>query len=422
MTNQERGGVRVAVIGGGAAGMMAAITAARAGARVVLLEGNDRVGKKLLTTGNGRCNLTNTGADPAHYHGASRGLIEAVLPRLTPADAVAFFEAAGLLCAVEDRGRVFPRCGQASAVLDVLRFLLDEAGVPVRCGVEVTAMTRANQGFELDTTSEHAGERVTARVTADRVVLATGGRAAPGTGSRGQGYALARALGHGVIEPFPALVQLRLASPHLKALAGARVEARVTVRVMSAEPTVASGEVLFTDYGVSGPAVLDVSRVAAEALALGRSGSLEIDLLPGLDAPAVTQMLVTRRSAHPKRSTQGLLVGLVHKRLILPLLKELAWPADRAAESLTPSDLADLARILTAWSFEVTATTGWTGAQVTAGGVDGAEVDPATLESRKVAGLYLAGEVLDVDGDSGGYNLQWAWASGFVAGRAAAGA
>jgi predicted Rossmann fold flavoprotein len=420
MTSRAEGpdGPTVAVIGGGAAGLMAAIAAARAGARVVLFEGNDRVGKKLVTTGNGRCNLTNLGAGPADYHGAP-ALVQAVLPRFTPADAVAFFEAEGLATVVEDRGRVFPRTGQASAVLDVLRFALDEAAVDVRCGTEVTAVTRTTPGFELAVSSTGDGERVTTRVTADHVVLTTGGRAAPGTGSRGQGYALARALGHAIVEPFPALVQLRAASPHLKALAGVRVEGRVTVRVTGQPPATALGEVLFTDYGLSGPAVLSASRTAAEALVHGRAVTLELSLLPDRDASTVTELLLARRRAHPTRTTQALLVGLVHKRVILPLLKDLALPADRPSAELSDPDLADLARQMTAWSLAITATTGWTGAQVTAGGIAADEVDPTTLESRKAPGLYLAGEVLDVDGDSGGYNLQWAWASGWVAGRSA---
>ncbi len=409
---------RVAVIGGGAAGMMAAIVAARAGARVVLFEGNDRVGKKLLTTGNGRCNLTNTGASPADYHGAP-GLAAAVLPRFDPAAAVAFFEAAGLACVVEDRGRVFPRCGQASAVQDVLRFELDEAGVEVRGGAEVSALTRTGGGFELRLAPPIGTEGDGERVSADRVVLATGGRAAPGTGSRGQGYALAQALGHTIVEPFPALVQLRLASPHLAALAGVRVEAHVTLRRYGFPAATATGELLFADYGVSGPTVLAVSREAAEALARGEHPRLEANLLPDLDAPAVAAELQRRAAAHPARTLQGLLVGLVHKRLILPLLKEAGLSPDGPAEALPRLGEAGL---LTAWGFDVTATTGWTGAQVTAGGVAADEVDPLSLESTKAPGLFLAGEVLDVDGDSGGYNLQWAWASGFVAGRGAASA
>lgn len=399
-----------AVIGGGAAGLMAANQAARAGAHVVLLEGNDRVGKKLLTTGNGRCNLTNTGASPADYHGAP-ALVAAVLPQFDPLAAIAFFEAAGLACVVEDRGRVFPRCGQASAVLDVLRFLLDEAGVEVRCGAEVASLARTAGGFELTLADG-------ARLAADRVVLASGGRAAPGTGSRGQGYALARSLGHTIVDPFPALVQLRLASPHLKALAGVRIVARVTVRVAGQPDASATDELLFADYGVSGPAVLAVSRVAAEALAHAKRATLTVDLLPDLDADAVKRELESRVAAHPSRTLHSLLVGLVHKRLILPLLKDAGLAPDLPAEALHTLGGAG---ILTAWSFDVTATTGWTGAQVTAGGVATDEVDPFTLASTKAPGLYLAGEVLDVDGDSGGYNLQWAWASGFVAGRSAAG-
>ena len=420
MTSRAGGpdGPTVVVIGGGAAGLMAAIAAARAGARVVLFEGNDRVGKKLVTTGNGRCNLTNVGASAADYH-AGRALVQAVLPRFTPGQAVAFFEEAGLQCRVEDRGRVFPLTGQASAVLDVLRLLVDEVGATVRTGSTVTAVTRAGQGFDLRVATSDESERVEERVRADRVVLATGGRAAPGTGSQGQGYALAGALGHAIVEPFPALVQLRAASPHLKALAGARVEARVTVRVTGGGEAEADGEVLFADYGLSGPAVLSVSRTAAEALAHGRTVTLELSLLPGRDASAVAELLQARRRSHPTRTTHELLVGLVHKRVIVPLLKDLALPTDRPSAELTATDLADLARRLTAWSFAVTATTGWTGAQVTAGGIAADEVDPTTLESRKAPGLFLAGEVLDVDGDSGGYNLQWAWASGWVAGRSA---
>lgn len=421
-------GPSVVVIGGGAAGMMAALVAARAGACVTLVEANDRVGKKLLATGNGRCNLTNVAAVPANYHGASPAFVSRVLDGFPVSRTLAFFDGLGVSPVTEEQGRVFPRSRQASAVLDCLRWAIEESGVDLRCGAEVVSIRAGRDGL-------HVALANGQELAADRAILATGGKAAPATGARGGGYALARALGHSIREPFPALVPLELAGRHLKALAGVRVQGRATVLVDGRPADTADGEILFADYGASGPAVMAVSRAAAQVLAadsnragFARTGgpgagrvALSLDLLPDVASPAVAAQIVQRFAAHPGRSLLACLVGFLHKRLAAAILKAAGVDPESPASEARPDLANHVAATLADWRFEVIGTTGWAAAQVTAGGVDTGEVDPATLASRRCPGLFLVGEVLDVDGDCGGFNLQWAWSTGALAGAAAAG-
>ncbi len=402
-------GRTVVIVGGGAAGLVAAIAAARAGAPVTLLERQDRVGRKLLATGNGRCNLANLDPDPAHWHGRQPGFPDAVLARFDVARTLAFFRELGLAPEAEESGRVYPRSRQASAVLDVLRWELDDLGVRVACGAEVVAVAPSDRGFEL----RLAGAPPLA---ASSVVLAAGGRAAPTLGGCGLGYDLARALGHRVVQPFPALAQVRLSSPWPKSLQGTKFDGAVEVRVDDRPAASARGEILFTDYGVSGNAVLDVSRVVGGAVRAGCRVSVHLAVLDD----ATRDGLAGRFAARPGRPVQAALVGLLHKKLIPAVLKVAGVTPATPAGDLDAADLDRIVATLRDWRFDAEDTAGWAGAQVTAGGIDTADVDPGTLESRLVPGLFLAGEVLDVDGDCGGFNLQWAWSSGYVAGEEAA--
>ncbi|HEY5999774.1 MAG TPA: aminoacetone oxidase family FAD-binding enzyme, partial [bacterium] len=237
----------------------------------------------------------------------------------------------------------------------------------------------------------------------------------PQLGSNGSGHALAAALGHRIVEPFPALTRIRVRSPWLAHLKGLKVEGRVALGGSES-----SGEVLFTATGLSGPPVLDVSRRAGELLRRGREARAVVDLCPDLDAAAFAALLAERFSARQGITAEFALVGFLHKRLIVPALREADIDPAAAADAVDARRLHALAALLRGWAFEVTGTDSWADAQVTAGGVEVAGVDPATLESRLAAGLFFAGEVLDVDGDCGGFNLQWAWSSGHVAGAAAA--
>jgi hypothetical protein len=397
----------VIVVGGGAAGMVAAIAAARRGTPVEILERMPRVGKKLLATGNGRCNLANARPDPSRFHGEDPSFPRAALAAFDLEATLRFFAGLGIEAREEEAGKIFPRSGQAAAVLDVLRHELARLGVRTHCEAAVSALEPRGGIWRARTAAGvHEGAAL---------VLATGGRAAPQLGSNGSGYALAAALGHSIVDPFPALTRLRVRSPWLAHLKGLKVEGKVSLGGVTA-----AGEILFTGTGLSGPPVFDVSRRAGELLRRGREVRAVLDLCPDVAPAALSGLLLDRFSSRPGNSAEFALVGFLHKRLIVPALREAGIDPAGNADGVDGARVRALAALLHGWAFAVTGTDSWADAQVTAGGVATTEVNPATLESRLAPGLFLAGEVLDVDGDCGGFNLQWAWSSGHVAGTAAA--
>ncbi len=404
---------QVAIIGGGASGMVAAIRAARLGAKVIILERMDRVGKKILVTGNGRCNLTNSQLKPEFYFGRQPEFVQEILKKFGCQQTLDFFAELGLVCKAEG-DRVYPICGQASAVLDVLRYELEALGVEICCQSEVLRVERNASGFHLFLPHKK-------QVTARKIILATGGKSSPVLGSNGSGYLLAQSLGHTLIEPFPALVQLQLDSPYLKALKGFKFEGHAQVFSRNRLWDQAEGEILFTEYGISGPAILKLSRAAGLALQHGQEVSLQLNLLNWLPPEETEQYLAARFRQQKAKNVSFALVGFLHKRLIPVLLKaagfsDLTQPAGEISEK----QIAALAQFLTGWTFRVKGLNGWSNSQVTAGGIAVREVNRLTLESRLAPGLYLTGEILDIDGACGGYNLQWAWACGWVAGEQAA--
>jgi len=406
---------RLFVIGGGSSGMMAALSAARRGPVVILLETRDRVGKKLLATGNGRCNLTNSDSSLSRFHGGDSAFIAAVLSRFPAASVIDFFEELGISCQAEGEGRIYPRSGQASAVLDVLRWELERLQVEVRTGHEVRAIVRKGRGFALQLAA--GGE-----LRAERVVLACGGMAGPQFGSDGSGLRLAAALGHRLVDPVAALVPLRLRTDFLRKLKGVSFEAYGEVRCGDEVLRGEQGEFLFTDSGISGPPVLQLSGAASRALKANKGPCIVLDLFPAMSLEELASALEIRFRCQGHKSIADGLVGLLHKRLI-PVFLSAAWidsPIMPGAEISVAARLG-LARILKGWSLPVSGTMPWPEAQVTAGGIALDEVNPETLESRLVPGLFFCGEILDVDGDCGGFNLQWAWSSGWLAGLSAAG-
>jgi hypothetical protein len=406
---------RIIVIGGGSSGMMAAISAARSGAKVLLLERKDRVGKKLLVTGNGRCNLTNADCHPSRFHGGDPGFVTGVLARFPVAKAIDFFEQLGIACKTEEQGKIFPQSDQASAVLDVMRYELERLGVDVRTGHEVQGVVAGAGGFRLLLGA--GGE-----LNAERVILAAGGAAGPQFGSDGSGFRLARQAGHRIIDPVAALVPLRLRADFLRKLKGVKFIGRAEVRCGQDVLRREAGEILFTDNGVSGPPVLQLSRAASIALIEHKAPLIVFDLFPGLDVEQLDAALANRFRQQGEKTLAFGLVGLLNKRVIPVLLAEagIADPAISCA-ALPDGERRRLAVLLKGWCIPVSGTMPWPEAQVTAGGVALTEVDAFTMQSRLVPGLYFCGEVLDVDGDCGGFNLQWAWSSGYVAGHSAAG-
>ena len=404
---------QIAIIGGGASGLAAALSAARTDpkAEITVLEGLDRVGKKILATGNGRCNLTNSDLANAHYHSSQPKLLGNFLAEMPTERTLDFFRSLGLWCAEEELGRIYPNARQASAVLDVLLNGLEHSGVRVECGVKVKSAARTERGFRLTAEDGRA-------FYADAVVLAAGGRAAPKQGTDGAGFALARQLGHSYRPPFPCLVPLKCAEPVLKGLKGVRAHGTVVLTRDGTELGRENGEIQFTDYGLSGIPIFQLSCL------LGRESAgaeLTVDLLPERTPEELMQEL--RRQAKQSRADvlERFLPGLIHKKLLYALMKQAGLsPLSRKVSSVREQELRVLAECMKAWRFHVTGTQGWEQAQVTGGGVPLDEVN-ADLSSKCCPGLYLAGEVLDVVGDCGGYNLHWAWCTGLTAGEAAAG-
>lgn len=399
---------KTVIVGGGAAGLVAAVLLGRAlHGEVLLLERLPRVGKKLLATGNGTCNITNIHADGTRYHGDS-ALAAAVIERFSPADALRFYESVGVVCETRGDGKCYPRCEQAAAVLDCLRLAAAECGTELRCEQSVTAIAPQKGGLLIVTDK---GD-----ILADTVLVCTGGAAAPSLGGSTDGYALLTALGHRRTPLFPAIVQLRTDTAFVRAMKGVRVDAAVTVTTEKARRREV-GEVLFTDYGLSGPPVLQVSRLAADWERQKHGAcTVSLDLFPTMTKEETAALLQGRR-AFPTRKMEDFFTGLLQKRVGQTVVRACGLPLTQSIGSLREKDMARLTDTVKNWEFAVLGTQGFGGAQVTAGGIDTADFDRATLQSKKMPSLFAAGEMLNVDGDCGGFNLQFAAASAAVAAR-----
>ena len=396
------------ILGGGAAGLTAAAALASSGLRVTIVERLDRVGKKILSTGNGRCNLSNADMRPALY--APQEDFVAKLYEATPPETVlTFFDQLGLMTACED-GRLYPRSMQASAVLDVLRMGCERDNITTITGASAVSITPSRRGgwsVQLD-----SGEGL----FAPAVLCAMGGSAAPSMGTDGSGVRLLTKLGHSASPLCPALVQLKCAHPALRSLKGIRVQASLTLLVEGSEAAKETGELLFQDYGVSGVCVFQLSRFASRALSARQTAALSINLLPEIENAYV--WLTERIAARSQLPASQLFTGVFHRLLAQALLKEAKIAQDVPVNSLSPRDVQRLACAISAFTLTIDGTQGFAQAQVTAGGIRTGEIDPATMRSRLFDGLYLAGEIIDVDGPCGGYNLHFAFAGALTAARA----
>ena len=395
----------VCIIGGGASGMAAALTAAAQGRHAVLLERQARVGRKLLATGNGRCNLTNRHAAPSHYHGADVSFCAPALERFGVDDTLAWLEELGLLTVTEDSGRVYPYSNMAGSVVDVLRYALEDQGVEVHTGCTVTSLRRKGNCFTITTED--------GQFTARQVILAAGGAAGSQLGGVMDGYRLAKGLGHHRTALYPALVQLKTEPTYPRALKGVKAQAALEIRRDREVLARGSGEILFTEYGVSGPAIFDLSRTVSTA---GDGLMLHLDFLPQQQMVETLALLQRQRQRSGSRPALTLLSGALHSRLGQMVCKAAGSTAGTAGE-LADEALEAIARQVHDFTLPILGTCSFDQAQVTAGGLRTDEFCPRTLESLLVPGLYACGEVLDIDGDCGGYNLQWAWSSGRLAGR-----
>lgn len=401
----------IVIVGAGAAGLMAAIWAARTAptASVIVLDGARKLGAKILVAGGGRCNVTHDMVDESAYAGSSRNAIKKVLRRFDVPETVAFFESLGVALKRETTGKLFPVTDSARTVLDALLRAAQDAGALLRYPCRVDTLQRDADGFCI------TGACGTLR--ADRVILATGGRSLPKSGSDGHGYKLAQALGHSLTPRiFPALVPLTLPRQHfITTLSGITLDTTLTVRDRQGKALASfTGSMLCTHFGLSGPAVLDISRYLIEAQMDDPAVTLTVNWLPDASAEQIdadlqtlSQQSIGRYLAH--RLPERLARALCHAAEVEPTLSALTRPQRKR-----------LVEVINQMPLPVTGNRGYTYAEVTAGGVPLAEINLKTMESRRCPGLYLCGEICDVDGRIGGYNFQWAWASGYVAGNAAA--
>lgn len=398
-------GYDFAVVGGGAAGLAAAIVAAEQGVHTVVLEAQSRPGRKLLSTGNGRCNLTNLAAAPKYYHGGDADLAAQVLGQYPAGRVLDFFARLGLPCKELAEGRMYPRSLQAASVLDTLCMALRDREAEVRCDFPVTAIEKKKNGFRL------MGPEGSA-VEAKKVLLCCGGKSAPQLGGTDSGLVLAKSLGHTVTPLQPGLGGLTCSGQRAKPLKGARNPAKVTLLCKGKKIASSEGEVQFTDQGISGICVQELSRwVSGQP----ESYVLSLDLVPDWDEVELLRHLRLRAKS-PSLSSGDLLCNCMNRLLAREIARR-AVPGNGPASALRQGELEKLTRAAKGFEIPVTGLQGWSGAQVMAGGVPLKEVELSTMESRKCRGLYLAGEMLDLDGDCGGFNLHWAWATGLIAGK-----
>ncbi len=417
-------GHRVIVVGAGAAGLMAAGRAAGLGAETLLLEKMERPGRKLRIAGKGRCNLTNVASvsEFISHFGPNGRFLRQAFARFFNSDLVTFFEELGVRTVTERGGRVFPASGQAQDVVDALVQWVGDRGVTLRTRSPVERLlVEVGRVVGVQVSRNQVSSQKPGFYSADAVIVATGGASYPATGATGDGYRLAQAAGHTIVPIRPALVPLETAGDVAPRLQGLSLR-NVTVRmwVDGKKRAEAFGEMLFTHFGVSGPIILSLSRQVVDALRLGQRVVLSIDLKPALDEGKLDARLLRDLDAHGKQQFRTLLKGLLPSKLIPVCIDLTGIPPDKMAHQITAQERKRLRTWLKDFRLEVTGYRPFTEAIITAGGVNVREVDPRTMASRLVEGLHFAGEVLDVDADTGGYNLQAAFSTGWVAGRSAA--
>ena len=399
----------IGIIGAGASGMAAALAAAEnKNVKVVLMERQARVGRKLAATGNGRCNLTNLHAMEGGYHGDDPSFSKTALEYFNVDRTLNWFADLGLYTVAEDSGRVYPYSDQANSVVDVLRFALDKSNIQLLTGFEVTKVRKSDQGFRVDSVEDS--------IFCDKLIVACGGLAGTKLGGSMFGYKLLRAFGHKCTKLRPTLVQLKSDWSGCVSLKGVRANCHAAIYHNGNLHSESTGELQFTEFGLSGPVMFEISRDACQN---GGSWVCKLDFLPDQDEIWLHRELMRRRFTHWK--AEDLLTGILHNRLGRVLTQAVGISGYVPLVQLEEDEIQAVVKAVKSFEVVLTEPLGMDAAQVTAGGVVTSEFDPATLESKLVPGLYACGEVLDVDGDCGGYNLQWAWSSGYVAGSHAGG-
>lgn len=404
----------VTVIGGGAAGLMAAITAKKNGRDVVILERKDRILKKVLVTGNGRCNLSNVNATNENYFGIEKRKqdINHILNNFLPNDVIGFFEnEVGIICNEESRGKLYPLSGQAASIVDGLRFYAQNLGIPIYTDFYATKVTK--EMFEFKILSEDKRQ-----INSKKIILATGGISYPELGSNGSGYQIAENFGHSLTKLVPTIVQLKTEKHKIKGLRGIKLDTKVTAFGKNEDKfekiCTYEGELLFTDYGISGNVVFNISFV----FPLYKEVEFEVDFMPKFDYNNLFTILKKRREILKNMTMEQYFNGMINKKLGQFLTKMSGIPKlSKNISELTDNEIKKICTILKKYKIKILDTNGFKNAQVTAGGIPLSEINLENLESKKTKGLYFAGEVMDVYGECGGFNLHWAWASGKFAGE-----
>ena len=401
----------VIIVGGGASGLVAAITAAKEGAKVSIIEQKDRLGKKILSTGNGRCNLTNEYMDLSCFRSDDMKLVSDVLDQFGCEDTMNFFRSLGVVLK-ERQGYVYPISDQAATIVDVLVMEVERLGVNIVLEESVKQISCTKKGYLIQTNkSAYVG---------DSLILATGSKAAPVLGSDGSGYALAKKMGHHLSPVVPALVQLKGKGTIFKQVSGVRTNAKVTALVDGISCRSDTGELQLTNYGISGIPVFQISRYISKALYAKQKATVEVDFFPHLTDEEYEMFLQERLKKQGHKTAENFFVGMFHQKLIAMFLKISRIQAHELASNITKEQLSLFQKVSKHFMVDIEGTNDFDQAQICAGGVLTTEIHSKTMESVFVKDLYLTGELLDVDGICGGYNLQWAWATGYIAGKNAA--
>lgn len=403
---------KIAVIGGGAAGMIAAITAAEYGQSVCLFEATQRVGNKILMTGNGKCNFSNLYMEPSCYYTEDLTFVERALSSFSVNDSIHFFEKNGMLIRNKN-GYLYPAGEQASIVLDILRLALKETDVLVQTESRVSdiLVCKDKPGFLLKVNEKQS--------FFEKVIVATGGKTYPKTGSDGQGLKMAASLGIGIHKTVPALVQLIGTDTFYKGLSGVRTDGMLTLVIDGVVIGTERGEIQFTDYGISGIPVFQISRQVCYALKEKKKVEMNVDFLPDFTKEDYEEFINNRLLLHNQKTVEEFFTGIANKKIISTVIKESGLSVGKPVGEVSKKELQRVFSLLRKLTFHISDSKKYDSAQVTAGGVLVGELKD-TFEAKKFPGLYFVGEMVDVDGKCGGYNLQWAWTSGSIAGKSAA--
>lgn len=389
---------KVAIIGGGASGLLCAIFCAKSGVDVDIFEQNAKCAKKILVSGNGRCNITNRDLSPDDYFSQNPSFVEYALKEFGFSEFQKFCESIGLLLDIKDDGRAYPLSNEAKSVASILLSYATSLGVNIHTDRKITDIKKLLSEY-------------------DSVVIATGSEAASHLGGNRDGLAFAEVFGHNIIPTYPSLVQLHLTSPIVKKMSGTKIDGEVTLLINNKKDSSCCGDILFTDYGVSGFAVLDISQRASVALMEFSHVSISINLLPTFNAQKLSNHISKMAETEPKMTIFEILIGLIPSKIASGILEELKLPASFCGKNIDIKLSKKITNQMLNWRFEVSDTHGFRHAEVAGGGVDTTKINPKTFESLKQKNLYFCGEVLDVVGKRGGYNFAFAWASGYAAAR-----